>query len=209
MSRLEFKPQDRQSIDFAEEERKRVKEEGKISHEGDILATGQLIAEITTKSQCHEIVFNNLDIANDGGVYDFVIVAPTIKSNPCYPSIRINDIAIGYSKSTIFTSNSDSIIGVITASGYFERNQESFGIGNMIGDTMCFGTITLKNGVVGCSTRMANTSNNYCSTYFNDGFINANNVTTIKFMSSLADTPYPSGTTIKLFKRATNSPIRS
>ena len=37
MSKLEFKPQDRQSIDFAEEERKRVSKEGSVVHSEEIL----------------------------------------------------------------------------------------------------------------------------------------------------------------------------
>lgn len=42
MSRLEFKPQDRQSIDFAEEERKKsVGDSGKIIHEEDINNSGK------------------------------------------------------------------------------------------------------------------------------------------------------------------------
>lgn len=42
MSRLEFKPQDRQSIDFAEEERlKSVGDRGKIIHEEDINNSGK------------------------------------------------------------------------------------------------------------------------------------------------------------------------
>ena len=52
MSKLEFKPQDRQSIDFAEEERKKSQERGEVVHKNDsyIEKTDNKIGNVRTTS---------------------------------------------------------------------------------------------------------------------------------------------------------------
>ena len=57
MSKLEFKPQDRQSIDFAEQERKKTKEKGQIVREN---FNGRLVFE-EQNSSSNSVYFAEID----------------------------------------------------------------------------------------------------------------------------------------------------
>lgn len=169
-------------------------------------AESELVAEVTLTEASQEITFNNLDIADDGGIYDFVLTVPYVAETYVY--MKINNITSGYASiitTMIYYSTGKPESNLINA-----QNKNNWEIGYNFGDGSCVGTITLNNGVVSCHTKYYAKKEINGVLITTSGQVNASNITSITFGTVVGGGPaFPVGTIVKIFKRDTNVQTRS
>lgn len=211
-NKFQLKPGDRASIDFAEEERKRVDDEGKVLHEKDFLITSQLIAEATADGTESSIVFENLDLLEDGETYDFEVACGKASPNIWLKMGDSSDAGYGQ-----FGQSGNW--GSVSYYGTSARAVQGVLVGNVYnGPMLIVGTIkqhsNSKISVIATSSSGNSGGVSSVRQLTTCGYINVySNVNRIEFLAEgntyKTSSTFTAETKIRIFKRATNSPARS
>lgn len=184
----------------------REKEVASLLNNGGGSAESELVAEVALTEASQEITFNNLDIADDGGIYDFVLTVPYVSETYVY--VKINNITSGYAsiiEVMYYSSSGNPDHSFVNA-----QNKNYWEIGYNFGAGSCVGTITLNNGIVSCHTKYYAQKGVSGALLTTGGQVNASNITSITFGTVVGGGPaFPVGTTVKIFKRDTNVQTRS
>ena len=175
---------------------------GKELHEGNGIKiengvvsskSGLLVCDYTVPSDTSSITINGLDLVADGGVYDIVFAGGSVNGD-LY--LQTNSVTSGY-----YYSGFRFHIGSMTRRVYYGASEF------LIGESSYNGVITMQvsNNTVYIDVHSSVVRSGDYGNFINNGFAPVSNLTSIKIY---ATTIY-AGMNFKIYKRASNSPIRS
>ena len=184
--------------------------EGITINNGEISTNSSLlVAEYTVPANVSQFTISGLNLANDGGVYDFVLTWKQSGSSATYLYMTLNNSTATAYTSIIKYYGSSS--GGPLYGGGLEENRSNFKIGH---------SSTFGNYVKGTIMRSANGDGGiltFCENgSYEDGGLygftiygrnpGQNNVTSLSFS---LDQTFTTETNLKIYKRASNAPTRS
>ena len=211
-NKFQLKPSDRASIDFAEEERKRVDEEGAVVHKKEFSETSQLIAEATAEGTESSIIFENLDILEDGETYDFEVSCGSASPNVLLKIAESSDAGYAqfgcsgnWGSASYYGTSARAVNGVLIGSVY---NGPMFIIGSIkkhSNSKLSVIATSSSGNSGGASSVRELTTCGYINTY--------SDISRFEFYAESntykTSATFTAGTKIRIYKRATNSPTRS